>query len=82
MAVHIAYVGLVQVDAVGNIVSKDTATINNMLATSTQVRVLYDATYAPNGVNNPTIEEYLTLEAAGGFHVKHVSQTMIVTSTV
>jgi hypothetical protein len=80
MAVHVAYVGLVPVDATGNIVVKNSSTIKTMMLASTEHRVLYDATYAPNGAGTPTIAEYLTLEDAGGFNLVLMDQYMIITS--
>lgn len=79
MAVHIAYIGMLNIDGAGNIVDKNTASIGAVAASSVEPRVLYDATYAPNAVNNPTVAEYLTLEDTAGFTIVAVTNTMIVT---
>lgn len=79
MAVHIAYIGMVNIDAVGNVIDKSTATIAQVAASSAEPRVLYNATYAPNAANNPTVEEYLTLEDSAGYTIVAVTNTMIVT---
>ena len=79
MAIHTAYIGPVQVDTVGNIHDKSTASIGVVASTTQEMRVLYDATYAPNGINNPTIEAYLVLEDTAGFVLKAITTSIIVT---
>ena len=82
MAVHVAYIGMIPVDAVGNVLSKNTMTLGQSTSAPTEPRVIYHATHAPNAAGYPTIEDYLDLEFAGGFvKFQHISNTMIVTST-
>lgn len=79
MAVHVAYIGMININSLGNVVDRTTASIAEVAASSVQPRVIYDATYAPNAVNNPTVEEYLTLEDSAGFTIVAVTNTMIIT---
>ncbi len=84
MAVHIARIGLLSIGANGAVITKSTASINAYTTTSysTEHRVLYNSTYAPNAGDSPTIEEYLTLEYAAGYHLVHMDQMMIVTDNI
>jgi len=79
--IHTAYVGLVQVAPDGTIIDKNQATIAQMQTASSGFRVLEDATLA-NTANNPTIRDYLNLEAANDFQLVHLDQTFIITQKV
>ncbi len=69
---------LVPIDATGNVVNKNVATIGQMATTSSEIRVMPDAAY-PNTAGYPTIREYLDLEAADGFLLAHLDQTYVIT---
>jgi hypothetical protein len=69
---------LVPVDAIGNVVNKNTATIGQMATTSSEIRVNPD-TDLPNTIGYPTIAEYLNREAADGMLLAHLDQTYVIT---
>ena len=76
---HVARVNNIPVSAMtGKTVNKNTATIQQMLTTSTEPRVMQDP-QIPNTANNPTIKDYIMLEAASGYIATFVSQNMIIT---
>ena len=79
MTIHTAKIGLVNVDATGNIVLKSSSTIAQIATSSTEHRILTDLTHAPNSANHPTLESYLTLEASAGFGLVHLDQTYVIT---
>lgn len=78
MAVHVARIHLMQVNSTGGIVDKNNTSIDGMLRTSTEHRVVADATI-PNTAGNPTVKTYLELEEAGGFRMVYMDQNTIVT---
>ena len=81
MAIHVAYIQMIPVNALGGVVDKNNCTIGQRAGASEEPRVLYDAVYAPNAADNPRIEVYLAAEEAAGFvNIHLVSATMIVTS--
>lgn len=75
---HTAYIGPAYVLPSGTVKAKDRMTIADMLQATQEMRVVPDATI-PNSANYPTIEQYITLEAAAGFKVKAINGTIIVT---
>lgn len=80
-ASHFVNVGLINIDVIsGNPILKNapTTTLGMMLKTSTEPRVLPDAS-VPNSANYPTVKAYLALEIAGGFSLKHMDQYVIIT---
>ena len=80
ISVHIARVAFLQVDAVGNVVSKDsiTNTINMQLSGSHEHRILQDDAI-PNTAGNPTVKRYLELEAADDYVMQYMDQNTIIT---
>lgn len=76
--IHVARIALMQVNPVGAVVSKSTASIAQMMQCSGEDRVIEDAGI-PNTANNPTPKAYLELEAADDFVLNHIDQTYIVT---
>jgi len=78
--VHVARVGLFNVDATGNIMRKNDPdiSIKQQLTSSLEHLVIEDAS-VPNSVGNPTVTEYIKLEATDNFVVHHMDQTMILT---
>lgn len=82
--VHVAELGLFRVDlTTGDVYqpSKGSRSIKQNLNFDTQFRVVIDASNS-NTDGNPTIKEYLQLEAAGGYEPVQVFQTMIITKKV
>lgn len=80
--IHIARVGFFSVNSkTGKFIDKNhpDTKIRDVLRTEHQHRVIADVTNAPNSVDNPTVDDYLRLEAAAGYILRHMDQTMIVT---
>ena len=76
---HIARISMIPVSGItGQIINKNTATIADVLKSSTEPRVIADPAI-PNTVGNPTIANYILIEAASGWVLYHIDQTMIVT---
>lgn len=78
MSTHVVTIGLVNVDSVGNIVSKTSTTISNYMASSSEMRVQPNSAVS-NSANYPTISDYLSNELADGYSLLHIDQTHIVT---
>jgi len=74
---HIVRIGEVRLDALGNIVKK-TDSIKEVM-TSTRVDRILEDINVPNSIGNPSVEDYLTAEAADNFILGHISQNLIVT---
>ena len=79
IGIHVARVGFLAVDAMGNVIDKesDSTTIGDVIkGSSHEHRVLADSGI-PNTVNKPTVKAYLEAEAAGlgvatGQHVTQI----------
>jgi len=80
MAVHIAYIAPMTVDAAGNVRIRSDLTIGEALGASQQLRVVEDS-QIPNTIGSPTIEDYIRLEDASGYTLLYLSNTMVVTGT-
>ena len=82
MAIRVAVITLVNVDANGNVFLKNRSTINQIMnAAGTDQRVIPEVDgSAPNAVDYPTIYAYLNAESADGFSLIHIDQTYIITS--
>lgn len=80
VAIHVARVGVLSVNGLGNVVKKDdpNVTIGQHLETSMDHRVLEDSAI-PNSNGNPAVKTYLELEAANDFVLQHIDQTTIIT---
>ena len=80
MNIHVARVAFLAVDALGNVVSKDsiTNTISMQLSGSHEHRILQDDTIT-NTVNNPTVKRYLELEAAANYVLQYMDQNSVIT---
>jgi archaellin len=78
IALHVATIALMPVNSAGVVVNKNQATIKEMMRTSSEMRVISDVAL-PNTANNPTVADYLELEAADGFILNHLDQTYIIT---
>lgn len=76
--VHVAYVKPTPIDAVGNAIDKNTASIGEVAAASLQP-IVQVGTNAPNATGSQDIETYLVAEYAAGFAIKYMDQNMIIT---
>lgn len=75
--VHVVSIGYVKVRTGGGVVQKQ-STISENLSFDREFRVLENSN-VPNSVGSPTLETYLSLEAAAGFIPNHISQSLVVT---
>lgn len=80
MAVHVAYMQQVSVDANGNRIDKaaGSTTLRDVANANIEWRVMPDVTI-PSSANYPTLGAYLAAEEALGFRLQFMSQTVIVT---
>jgi len=80
MNIHVARVAFLKVDALGNVVSKDsnTNTIAMQLSGSNEHRILQDDAIA-NTVGNPTVKRYLELEASDNYIMQYMDQNTVIT---
>lgn len=76
--IHVARIALMPVNDLGAVVNKNTATIGQMIHTSSEERVIADPAL-PHTASNPTPKAYLELEAADDFLLYHIDQTYIIT---
>jgi hypothetical protein len=76
--IHVARIQIMPVNSVGVVVNKNQATIGQMMQTSSEERVIIDP-LLPHTAGNPTPKEYLELEAADDFLLRHIDQTYIIT---
>ena len=75
--VHVAYIQLMNVDGLGNVVKRNDATINQMKNTQMEQRIMVDP-LIPSSATNPTVKDYIIAEEVAGFRVTHIDQTMII----
>ena len=80
MAVHVARIGLVHINSVGQAKRHVEMTIGEAATSSSEQRVLVDADL-PNTAGFPTVVTYLTLEDADGFTLNHLDQTYVITTS-
>ena len=80
MAIHVARIGMVDIDPMGAVINKNAAKIKDMLTASSEQRVLVNAAI-PNTTGNPTIEAYLIAEAGAGYKFAHLDQTFVITQS-
>ena len=78
---RIAYMALKNVDANGNYVDKNTASLSDILSSRLELIIL------PNSANAstqgyPTLKSYLALEAAQGYVLSHMTQSQIITTNM
>lgn len=81
IGIHIAKVGLLDINLkTGMVINKNdpTTSINDMLHTEKQHRVLADPNI-PSTAGNPTTEQYLINEAAINYTVRFYGQHLIIT---
>ena len=78
--IHVARVGVFNVDNSGTILKKDdpSITIQQQLQTSIDHLMIVDSAI-PNTANNPTTKAYLELEATDDYVVHHIDQSTIIT---
>jgi len=77
---HVAYLQLFNIDPLGNVVDKNlsTTTYKQMMNTQISSRVIADSSI-PNTLGNPDLKSYLIAEAAVGFVLNHLDQSIIIT---
>lgn len=78
IGIHIANIKLMNVTRAGVVVDKNVATIGQVANSSSEPRVMEDSSI-PNTSGNPSIKDYLELEAGNDYILKHIDQTYIVT---
>jgi len=79
MAVHIARLGLVHINSVGQAKPHVDMTIGEAATSSSELRVLVDTSNA-NTAGSPTASTYLALEDTAGFSLLHFDQTYVITT--
>ena len=88
MNVHIAHFIQVGISPVGGVVNKNDpkTTYRDIIVSSSEQRIAYDLNNASTGDPNavprsdfPTLEQYLTREAAIGYKATFVSPSMVIT---
>lgn len=77
MAIHTVYVTPTPVIN-GTVINKETATIAEVAASDTEMRVLPNDT-VPNSADRPSIDTYLQRESGAGYSTKVVNNTIIIT---
>ena len=80
LLVHVAYINVGSFNGQGELVNKSASTnsiINTIGRLETKHYIIKDNDI-PNSINNPDIKTYIELEAADGFEVKILTQTMAV----
>jgi hypothetical protein len=78
VGLHIARVGIFNVDGLGNVLSNDSTSIKQRLMADMKHLVIEDDTIS-NTSGNPTVEEYLKLEADDNYVLSHIDQSTIIT---
>ena len=78
--VHIARVGVFNVDLMGTVVKKDdpAVTLKQQMQTQMDHRVIEDLVIT-NSSGNPSVKNYIEAEAADDYVVHHIDQTTIIT---
>lgn len=78
--VHVARVGVFNVDATGSILKKDSpdVSIKQQLTSSIEHLIIEDPSI-PNSSGNPTVSDYIKLEAADNFIMSHIDQSTVIT---
>jgi hypothetical protein len=77
---HIVYVRPTPVDSTGTPFTKDqtSTTIKKMMTANTEMRIVPDP-QVPNSANTPDIKTYVQAEAAAGWVVRYMDNTIIIT---
>ena len=80
MEARIAYFAQKKVNSSGGVIDESDArtSLSTVLHSSNEMRVKPGAT-SPNSHDFPTLATYILREAADGFKIQHLSNTMIVT---
>jgi len=80
IGVHVARVGVFNVDATGVVLKKDDPSISlrQQLTTSMDHRIIADS-LIPSSVNNPAVKAYIEAEAASDYIVHYMDQNTIIT---
>lgn len=80
MAVHVARLGVFSVNQAGQKVDKNdpTTKLSDMLNTRIEALVIPDSGI-PNSAGYPSIKNYLELEDAANFELRHLDQSFVIT---
>jgi hypothetical protein len=78
---RIVYMALKNVDANGNYIDKNTASIAGVLSSRLELIILPNSANA-NTQGYPTLKSYLVLEAAQGYVLSHMTQSQIITTNM
>lgn len=78
---HVVRTSFVSTDPNGNRIDKNNTTIKTMMTANTEHRVIPDSAIA-SSANWPTVKSYIEAEAAIGYILAYLDQTMIVTYSV
>ena len=78
VAVHIVHVALKPVNSLGGVIHKESASIGEIGSSSTEPRVIPDSDIA-SSANWPSVDSYITAEAAIDFVVHYMDQNTIIT---
>jgi hypothetical protein len=78
MQVHVVNIAPVNVHPLTGARVNKSQSINDVIMTDTAMRIIPNAA-VPNSANYPTLEQYLTLEAAGNYKLQHLDQTTVIT---
>lgn len=80
IGIHVARVGLFTVDANNVRIDKNASstTINQLKNTHHEFLIIPDAAI-PNSAGYPTIKEFLELEAANNYVLRHLDQNTVIT---
>jgi hypothetical protein len=77
IGIHVVYVRQQQV-LNGTVIDKSTASIAEVMRASMEMRIVPDAGI-PSSASSPSIVDYLLAEAAAGYKLAHMDNTIIVT---
>ena len=80
IGIHIANIGIFNIDASGIILKKDdsSVTIKQQLTASMEHLIIEDASI-PNSSGYPTVKQYLEDEAADDYVLSHIDQNKVIT---
>tara|TARA_R110000751_G_scaffold6623_4_gene28179 strand:+ start:1122 stop:1400 length:279 start_codon:yes stop_codon:yes gene_type:complete len=78
--IHVARVAIQSVNQMGNVVSKDDASISisEQLQTQMEHRIVADSSIT-NSVSSPTVKAYLEAEASDDFVLEYMDQNSVIT---
>lgn len=78
---HTAVIKLMSVNQLGAVVDKNDLSLKEVATVDTEPRIIEDEAI-PNSSGNPTISEYIQLEAGDDYRLMHLDQTYIITQLI